>query len=63
VIFSPFSRIFGKEEFYTTMGSDDTCTTCGAQSGDCDCSMGDEDTDDADDDMMGEEEDDDTDDM
>lgn len=32
------------------MGSDDTCTTCGAQSGDCDCSVGDKDDDD--DDMM-----------
>ena len=40
------------------MGSDDTCTTCGAQSGDCDCSVGDKD----DDDMMDDTKDDDGDD-
>ena len=39
------------------MGSDDTCTTCGAQSGDCDCSGGDENMDD--DDMAAEKDDDD----
>jgi len=39
------------------MGSDDTCTTCGAQSGDCDCSGGDENMDD--DDMAEKEGDDD----
>ena len=38
------------------MGSDDTCTTCGAQSGDCDCSGGDENMDD---DMAAEKDDDD----
>lgn len=49
------------------MGSDDTCTTCGAQSGDCDCSVGDEADEDVDDDMMGDDDegdgDDDADDM